>query len=239
MRAGGRVDQLSGNAHPLAGPANRAFEHVANAELAPDLLHVDALCFVCKTRIAGEDEEPADARKRGNDFLDHAVRRDKNRANPPFSGRHRRQFCIPQGILFVSQSCLRGSRKPSRRAGCRECASQGYAETGVLVDADGVQQAVLPGKNDPVVLLPAAAGSARCWRQARSKSTAASPGAPGGNDPGPWQAGTPFFRTRAVAPQTQLSPATDPPYQDLAGIRHHALLGAVTAITGVAAHRHR
>ena len=50
-----------------------------------------------------------------------------------------------------------------------KCASQGYAETGVVVDADGVQQAVLPGEKTRSSCPPAAAGSARCWRQARSK----------------------------------------------------------------------
>ena len=31
----------AGDAHPAAGLAHRAFEHIAHAELAPDLLHVD------------------------------------------------------------------------------------------------------------------------------------------------------------------------------------------------------
>src|SRR5271169_6256076 len=53
-------------------PALRT-EHVAHAKLAANLLHIDGLPFVRKTRIAGEDEQPADARQRGNDVLDHAV----------------------------------------------------------------------------------------------------------------------------------------------------------------------
>ena len=43
MRAGRGIDQLRGDAHALAGLAHRAFEHVAHAEFAPDLLHVDRL----------------------------------------------------------------------------------------------------------------------------------------------------------------------------------------------------
>src|ERR1700720_637921 len=73
MRTGGRVDQLRGDAHPIAVFANRAFEHVAHAELAPDLLHVDRLALVGEARIAGDDEEPADAGERRDDLLDHAV----------------------------------------------------------------------------------------------------------------------------------------------------------------------
>jgi hypothetical protein len=73
MGAGRRVDQLPGDAHPAARLAHRAFEHIAHAELAADLLHVDGLALVGKTRIAGDDEEPADARERRNDIIDHAV----------------------------------------------------------------------------------------------------------------------------------------------------------------------
>ena len=55
-------------------PAFRtSFEHVTYSELAPDLLHIDGLAFVHKTRIAGDDEQPADAGERGDDLLDHAV----------------------------------------------------------------------------------------------------------------------------------------------------------------------
>ena len=47
-----------------------------------------------------------------------------------------------------------------------------------VVEAD---ETIIPfrTKNDPVVVPAAAAGSARCWSPARSKSTAASHGAPG------------------------------------------------------------
>src|SRR5262249_45359553 len=74
MRTGCRVDQLPSDAHPLASLAHRAFEHVADAELTPDLLHIDRLALVGKGRIAGDDKEPTDARERGDDLLDHAVR---------------------------------------------------------------------------------------------------------------------------------------------------------------------
>src|SRR6516162_10677760 len=73
MRPAERIDQLGGDAHPPTRLANRAFEHVADAELAAHLLHVYDLAFVRKTRIAGDDEEPTDAGERGDDLLDHAV----------------------------------------------------------------------------------------------------------------------------------------------------------------------
>src|SRR5882672_9703893 len=73
MRPGHGVDQLPGDAHAVAALAHRAFEHIADAKLMPDLLHIDRLPFVREARIAGDDEEPADAGERGDDFLDHAV----------------------------------------------------------------------------------------------------------------------------------------------------------------------
>jgi len=40
MRAGSRVDQLAGDAHPLSGLAYTAFENVAHAEFPPNLAQV-------------------------------------------------------------------------------------------------------------------------------------------------------------------------------------------------------
>jgi len=68
-----RIDQLRGDALASASLAHRAFEHITHAELASDLLHVDCLALVREARIAGDDEEPADARERGDDLIDHAV----------------------------------------------------------------------------------------------------------------------------------------------------------------------
>src|SRR3981189_2205336 len=74
MRAGSCIDQLGGDAHALTRIAHRAFEHVVNAELPPDLLHVGRLGFGCKTRLTGDDKEPADPRQRGGNLLHHPVR---------------------------------------------------------------------------------------------------------------------------------------------------------------------
>jgi len=64
MRRAQRVNQLGGDPHATAGFAHRTLEHIADAELAPDLLHVDRLALVGEARIAGDDEEPADAAER-------------------------------------------------------------------------------------------------------------------------------------------------------------------------------
>ncbi len=73
MRAGLRLDQLGGDPHPIAALPHAAFEHIAHAEVAADLLHIDRLTLVGKGRVAGDDEQPADAREGGDDLLDHAV----------------------------------------------------------------------------------------------------------------------------------------------------------------------
>src|SRR5215469_16778428 len=67
------IDQLRSDADAAASPAHRPFENIAHAELAPDLLHIHVLTFVGKTRIAGDDKQPADAAECHNDFLYHPV----------------------------------------------------------------------------------------------------------------------------------------------------------------------
>jgi hypothetical protein len=73
MRSGASVDQLSGDAHPTSALAHRAFEHITDAKLPPDLLHINGLAFVGKTGIPRDDKKPTDARERGDDLLDHTV----------------------------------------------------------------------------------------------------------------------------------------------------------------------
>ncbi|MNE31896.1 hypothetical protein D3C80_1254860 [compost metagenome] len=71
--AGTGFDQLAGNAHALAGLAHAAFEHVAHAKGLADPLHIDTLALEGKAGVAGDHEQPADARQRGDDVLDHAI----------------------------------------------------------------------------------------------------------------------------------------------------------------------
>ena len=73
MRARRSIDELPGDAHPVARLAHAAFEHVAHAELAPDLLHVHRPALVGEARIARDDEQPAQARQGGGDVFHHAV----------------------------------------------------------------------------------------------------------------------------------------------------------------------
>src|SRR6266436_6313669 len=73
MRPAQSVDQLGGDAHARTPLPHRAFKHIADAQFAADLLHVDRLALVGKARVAGDHEQPADARERGDDLLDHAV----------------------------------------------------------------------------------------------------------------------------------------------------------------------
>jgi hypothetical protein len=46
MVAVGSVDELRSDAHPFSGLSYAALEHVAHAELAPDLLYVDRFSLV-------------------------------------------------------------------------------------------------------------------------------------------------------------------------------------------------
>src|SRR5215472_1391194 len=64
---------LWSTAHAIASLAHRAFKEVAHPQFAPDLLHINGLSLVGEARVASEDEQPADARQRGDDLLDHAV----------------------------------------------------------------------------------------------------------------------------------------------------------------------
>ncbi len=73
MHAARRVDQLAGDPHPAARPAHAALEHVAHAELAADLLHVDRPAAVGEARVARDHEQPAQAGQLGGDVLDHAI----------------------------------------------------------------------------------------------------------------------------------------------------------------------
>lgn len=49
---GRRVDELTGDANCLSSLLHRSFEHVADAQLAADLLHVDGTALVSEIRIA-------------------------------------------------------------------------------------------------------------------------------------------------------------------------------------------
>src|SRR5207244_5979560 len=60
MRAARGVDQLRGDAHSAARLADRAFEHIADAQFAPDLLHIDGLALIGEARIARSEEHTSE-----------------------------------------------------------------------------------------------------------------------------------------------------------------------------------
>jgi hypothetical protein len=73
MRPRRRLNQLARDAHACSGLADASFQHVAHTEFAADLPHIDRAPFVGEGRVAGDDEQRADARQRGGDVLHHAV----------------------------------------------------------------------------------------------------------------------------------------------------------------------
>src|SRR6516164_4096170 len=46
MRRGGRINKLGSDANPIIGSTDAAFEHVAHAQFATDLLHINGLALV-------------------------------------------------------------------------------------------------------------------------------------------------------------------------------------------------
>ena len=73
MRVMGRVDQLRGDAHPVAGAPHAAFDEVADAEPAGDVLCLDRLSLERERRVARDDEQRAKARKLSDDVLGYPV----------------------------------------------------------------------------------------------------------------------------------------------------------------------
>ena len=73
MRACGRVDELSSDAHSVAAAAHAAFDHVIDAKVHGDLGNSYVLALVLRRRLAGHDEQIAEAGELGDDLLGHAV----------------------------------------------------------------------------------------------------------------------------------------------------------------------
>ena len=63
MAARLRVDELSGDAHAVRRLADAAFEHIAHAQVAADLLHIARPALVGEARIARDHEQPAYVRQ--------------------------------------------------------------------------------------------------------------------------------------------------------------------------------
>src|SRR5262249_50029033 len=67
------INQLPRDANFPRCSANRPLKDIAHAKPASDLLYVDGFAFERKARVASDDEQPSEPRKRGDDFLNHAV----------------------------------------------------------------------------------------------------------------------------------------------------------------------
>src|SRR5215471_10794621 len=73
MGAGGNIDKLAADAHPLPGPAHATFEDITDAKVTANLPEIDGFSFVSECGIAGDDEKPAPFRQRRDDVLGNAV----------------------------------------------------------------------------------------------------------------------------------------------------------------------
>ena len=67
MRAVRGIDQLAGDAQSIARLAHAALEDVTHAQLAGHLANVGCFALVGKSRVPGDDEEPAQLGKRRDD----------------------------------------------------------------------------------------------------------------------------------------------------------------------------
>src|SRR4029453_9015918 len=68
-----RVNELAGNANPLAALPEAALEHVANTKLPSQMLHIHRFALVSEGRVAGNDEEPVQSGQRRDDVLSDSV----------------------------------------------------------------------------------------------------------------------------------------------------------------------
>src|SRR5712671_5323854 len=68
-----RLDQLAGDAIAIARLAQTTLDHVANAEIAGELLRIGPFALVSEASVASHDREPARPRQLGDQILGHAV----------------------------------------------------------------------------------------------------------------------------------------------------------------------
>ena len=73
MGAAPGVDELGVDPHLIAARLNRAFQHIAHAQILADRLGVDRLALVGKGGVARDDEAVADARESGGQFIGERV----------------------------------------------------------------------------------------------------------------------------------------------------------------------
>ena len=59
MTAAFGVDELNVDAHAISSALNAALQHIADVQVAPDLLQIDRLAFVSEGGVSADDERPA------------------------------------------------------------------------------------------------------------------------------------------------------------------------------------
>ena len=73
MAIGFGIDELDGDAHPIARLAYAAFDQIVDRKLLGDLFHVDRLALVSGRGIAGDDQEISEARELGDDVFGQSI----------------------------------------------------------------------------------------------------------------------------------------------------------------------
>src|SRR5262249_9432709 len=69
MTIASRIDQLHANPDPIAGSTHTTFQDIADTELAPHALYVDALPLVSKSGVPRDDKQPFEARESRSQIL--------------------------------------------------------------------------------------------------------------------------------------------------------------------------
>ena len=71
--AGGGIDQLGGDPHPVVGLAHTAFQHIPHAQLLAHVLYLHRFALVGEGRVAGDDKQAGDLREIGDEVLGDPV----------------------------------------------------------------------------------------------------------------------------------------------------------------------
>src|SRR5262245_6676413 len=75
VRAGHRVNQLPRDATFPRRPAHSPLKDITHAKPAPDFLDIDRSAFEGEARIASDHKQPFEPRQRGDDLINHPVRK--------------------------------------------------------------------------------------------------------------------------------------------------------------------
>ena len=68
------INELSCDANAIAGLADAALQHVADAEFTPNLLDIDGFAFVGETGITRDDEQRFGPPQSRDDVVHHSIR---------------------------------------------------------------------------------------------------------------------------------------------------------------------